>query len=228
MKVIAIVVAAGKSERFGGKVRKPYVLLSGKPMLVHSLEKLEKCKVIREVIIVVNSEDMKYCKTEILEKFNFKKVKKIICGGEKRQDSVYNGLKAISQCDIVLIHDAARPFLDLEMINDSIKSAVEYGAAIVAIPITDTVKRSEEGKFVSATLDRNKLWAAQTPQVFRMNLLLEAYENAKTNGLDVTDDAGLLQNSGHKAQLVMGNYKNFKITTQEDLKLAEALINGNL
>ena len=114
------------------------------------------------------------------------------------------------------------------MINDSIKSAVEYGAAIVAIPITDTVKRSEEGKFVSATLDRNKLWAAQTPQVFRMNLLLEAYENAKTNGLDVTDDAGLLQNSGHKAQLVMGNYKNFKITTQEDLKLAEALINGNL
>ena len=179
MKVVAIVPSAGKSERMGEK--KEFLILGDKPILAHTLSPLENHSQISEIILVVDEENIERCKREIVERYGFKKVKEVIVGGEERQDSVYNGLKRIAKdCDIVLIHDGARPFLTEDLITRSIEEVEKHKAAVVAVSCIDTIKFArKENNMALETLDREYLWMAQTPQSFRYELILKAYEKAE-------------------------------------------------
>ena len=228
MKVTAIVVAGGKSSRmklYKGEKNKPYINLLGKPVVSYSLSILEKNSRISEIILVVRREDKKYCEKEIIEKFRFKKIKKLCFAGEFRQDSVYNGLKSIDVYpDIVLIQDAARPFLTSTMINKSVEAARDFKAAVVAVPVIDTVKYSTKGKFITSTLNRNKIWLVQTPQVFEYRLIIKAYEKAYKERFYGTDDSSLVERMGRTVKIIMGSYENIKITTRLDIVIAEAIL----
>lgn len=227
MKVVAIVVAGGSGTRMkldGNERSKLYINLLGKQILSYPLVTLEKSHRINEIILVIKEKDKKYCKKEIIEKFGFKKIKKICFAGNVRQDSVYNGLKSITDNpDIVFIHDGARLFLTQDIINKSIDAARIYKAAVVAVPSIDTIKYSTKGKFITSTLNRNKIWLVQTPQVFEYALILKAYEKAYQDGFYGTDDSSLVEQLGKKVKIIMGSYENIKITTRLDLLLAEVI-----
>ncbi len=224
MKVVAIVPAAGRGRRMNHSLSKQYLPLGGKPILARTLLALESSPLIDEILVSVREDELQYCKREVIEKFNLKKVKELIPGGEERQDSVYNALKAISKgFDIVIIHDSVRPFVTKEMVKKAIKETKNHQAAVVAIPMKDTIKEMKNG-FVRRTLDRNSLWAIQTPQVFSYDLILEAYEKAYKKKTKATDDASLVENLGHPVKVVEGSPDNLKITTPEDLILAEAIL----
>ncbi|AUS95583.1 2-C-methyl-D-erythritol 4-phosphate cytidylyltransferase [Clostridium thermosuccinogenes] len=222
--VSAVVVAAGKGTRMHMDKNKQYIEIGEVPVLARTLLTLQKCGRVSEIIVVVNSQDIVYCKQEIIDGYGLYKVKKIVAGGETRQNSVYNGLLDVSQnCEIVLIHDGARPFVREESIEESITAALEHGASCVAVPSKDTIKSADENGFVSGTLDRKALWMTQTPQTFRYQLIMDAHKKAIDDGFDGTDDAVLVERLGFPIKLVMGSYDNIKITTQEDLILGEAI-----
>lgn len=231
MYVTAIVLAAGKGLRLKAKAPKPLIKIGSLPLIVYCLNALCKHAFIREVIVVTNPKALKGI-TEIIKKYRLPKVKKIILGGRLRQDSVLNGLKAIDRrTQVVLVHDAARPFIDKDTVSPVIRQAWRYGAAIAGVPVKATIKRvapacrtgrgSGKRVTVEETLDRNNLWEIQTPQVFKKALILKAYE--KFNGNRVTDDAALVEKLGHPVKIVRGSYFNIKITTPEDLVLAQAI-----
>jgi len=224
LKVVAIVPCAGKSERMGEK--KEFLLLGDKPILAHTLSPLENHSQISEIILVVDEKSIEHCQKEIIEKYDFGKVKEVVVGGERRQDSVYNGLKKVtSACDIVLIQDGARPFLTKDLITRSIEGAKEMGGATVAIPAIDTIKFVRDDKdIVIETLQREYLWMAQTPQTFRYELILKAYEKAEEENFKGTDDASLVERMNQPVKIIRGSYDNIKITTPEDLILAEAIL----
>jgi len=234
VKVVAIVPSAGKSERMGELVRpslggggkKEFLPLGGRPILAHTLRSLEDHPRISEIILVVDDGNLEYAKKEIIEKYGFQKVKEVIVGGEERQDSVYNGLKKITKdCDIVLIHDGARPFLIEDLITKSIEGAEKHKAAVIAVPCIDTIKFvRKENNMVLETLDREYLWMAQTPQTFRYEIILKAHKKAKKNNFKGTDDASLVEMMTQPVKIVRGSYDNIKITTPEDLVLAEAIL----
>lgn len=216
MKISAIIAAAGSSKRMGSKVNKPYINIKGLPILCYSIVKFLKIQRISEVIVIIRKKDEKICHY-LIKKYKFKNVKTVF-GGKVRQDSVFNGLKAVRKdCKIVLIHDAARPFVSKELINNLIKNAIKFNAAIPVLPIKETVKRSSNGNFIDATLDRNKLFLAQTPQVFDYKLILNAYEKAYKENVCSTDDAMLVERLGNPVKIVLGEEKNIKITTKHDL-----------
>jgi 2-C-methyl-D-erythritol 4-phosphate cytidylyltransferase len=220
-----VIVAAGKGTRMNMDINKQYVEVAGKPVLVRTLEAFQNCEVINEIILVVNEQDIIYCKQDIIEKFGFSKVKSIVSGGTERQYSVYNGLKEISNSsEIVLIHDGARPFIRNEDIINSIDAAYEFGAAGVAVPVKDTIKICDSEGMIKETPDRKLMWAIQTPQAFKSPIIVEAYKKAIEDGFIGTDDCMLVERLGHKVKLVMGSYENIKITTKEDLVVAEAII----
>jgi len=227
LKTTAIVVAAGKSTRMNltqNERNKPYLNICNKPILSYSLRTLEKSSKINEIIVVVSKEDKEYCENEIVKKFKFNKVRNVCFGGNLRQDSVYNGLKSIKEKHgIVLIHDGARPFLNSTMISKSIDVAKTYKASVVAVPVTDTVKYSTEGKSITSTLSRSKIWLIQTPQTFEYSIIMQAYERAYKEGFYGTDDSSLVERIGRKVKIIMGVYENIKITTKLDLVLAEAI-----
>jgi len=224
--VCAVVVAAGKGTRMNMGINKQYLEICGKPVLARTLQVFEECRIINEVVLVVNENEILYCKQNIIEEFGFEKVKILVAGGLERQASVYNGLIEIDKrCDIVLIHDGARPFVNEKSITDSIYAAYEFGASCAAVPVKDTVKRSDKDDFVVETLDRNALWLIQTPQTFRYGLIMNAHRKALEDGFIGTDDAALVERLGHKPKLVMGGYDNIKITTREDIPVAEAILN---
>jgi len=214
LKVVAVVSSAGKSERMGEK--KEFLLLGDKPILAHTLKLLEDHSQISEIILVVDEENLEY----------FKKVKEVIVGGEERQDSVYNGLKRVAKdCDIVLIQDGARPFLTDDLITKSIEGAEKHKAAVVAVSCIDTIKFAHKEKDMAIeTLDREYLWMAQTPQTFRYELILKAYEKADEDNFKGTDDASLVERMNQPVKIIRGSYDNIKITTPEDLILAEAIL----
>ena len=222
MKTIAIVPAAGSGRRLGLKVKKPFVLLGGKPLVTYVLSVLESSNLIDAIIVAVEKSSIRRFK-DLIKKYRFKKIIDIVIGGRTRFESVKSCLKRINfSCDIVLIHDGARPFLDKSLIGDSIRLAVKFGACIVAVPESDTVKFVDKDLFVKKTLDRNKIFRAQTPQTFRCNLIKKAYD---VKGEDrITDDAALVENLGKKIKILKGSYRNIKITIKEDLKLAEVLL----
>jgi 2-C-methyl-D-erythritol 4-phosphate cytidylyltransferase len=228
MKADAVIVSAGKGLRFMGGKKKQFTFLGGKPILAHTLEKFETCPLIRSIHLVVGQEDMDYCLKEIIEKNKFQKVSKIVPGGKRRQESVKNGIDALPKdTDIVAIHDGVRPFVTKAMIEDSIHSAGRYGAVILAMPVKETIKISNSDGTVLKTLDRESLWQIQTPQTFQVNVIKEAYYRATEDGFIGTDDASLVERLGVKVHILPGSYTNIKITTLEDLLLANLFLEIN-
>ncbi len=218
----AILLAAGVGRRLNLLVSKPLVKIGKLPAIVYSLKQLNKHPEIDEIIVVVNAGN-KAAITRSIKPYFFKKIKYLVLGGPRRQDSVYNGLQAIDKnSKWVLIHDSARPFIGRDAITEVIKQAKKYNAAILGVRPKATIKLSGAFDMVRQTLDRDKLWEIQTPQVFSKNLLLKAYSKyAKEN---FTDDAGLIEKLGSKVKIVLGSYMNMKITTGEDLFLARLMI----
>lgn len=219
-----IVVAAGRSERMGPKVDKAFISLETKPMLAYSLEAFEHCPEIDEVVLVVRKDRVDAARG-LSQMFGCAKVKAVVAGGATRQDSVANGLARMDdETRIVSVHDGARPCIKPELISETVKVAKRCGSAVAAGKITDTVKYVERGLTVAKTLDRSKLWTVQTPQTFKVELLLEAYAVVRKRGLQVTDEASAVELICDKVRLVSSTVPNIKVTTADDLIVAAALL----
>lgn len=220
-----VIVAAGNGSRMGTDINKPYLKINGKEVLAHAIEKFQACHDIDEIIIVTSKDEIEYCAVHIREKYGFSKVKTIVAGGEERQNSVYNGLLEVNpKAGVVLIHDGARPLIKLEQIKESIEAAKEYGACVVAVPVKDTIKVSDKDQFVMETPSRDTLWSVQTPQGFKYDWIMKAYEEGFEKNLIATDDSMMVEFLGYKVKIVEGRYDNIKITTPEDLIFAEKMI----
>ncbi|NOG82335.1 MAG: 2-C-methyl-D-erythritol 4-phosphate cytidylyltransferase [Planctomycetes bacterium] len=205
--------------------RKPYLVLGEKPIIFHTLEKFFEIPEIKEIILVVNKDDVSSVTEEWSSTLKNYKVSKIIPGGKRRQDSVYQGILQINvDTEIVLVHDGVRPMVNRNTIETVIKKAEEHGAAIVATQMKSTVKKSAPDLNIIETVPRHNLWMAQTPQGFRRNILLNAYSNIKNTDIEYTDDAEVVEKSGYTVKIVSGSDDNIKITTREDLQLAESLL----
>lgn len=223
--VSVIVAAAGMSNRMGSKINKQFIDIDNKPVLAHTLKKFEESSYVDEIILISKEEEVEYCRKEIVKKYGFKKIKKIIKGGKERQDSIYNGILALNErCDIVLTHDGARPFVRKENIEDGIEGVLEHGACVIGVPVKDTIKVIDEEENIHHTPKRSMLWAAQTPQCFWRSLLQKGYEYAIGEGIVGTDDSSLVEKAGYNVRMIRGNYDNIKITTPEDLIIAESLL----
>lgn len=220
---MAIVLAAGKGKRMNNKVQKQYLLIHGKPVLFYSLYIFEECPFIDEIILVTGKGEEVYCQREIVELYGFKKVRKIVAGGKERYHSVYEGIKAAEACKYLYIHDGARPFLTQEILERGKRAVEQYGSCVVGMPVKDTIKVIDEKKFAVQTPPREKLWMIQTPQIFQYDLIKEAYEKLmQSEQIGITDDAMVVERiMGEKVKLVEGSYQNIKITTPEDLRIAE-------
>lgn len=218
----AVVLAAGKGKRMHSAVQKQFLMLREKPVIFYSLEQFEQCPFINEIVLVTGEEEIDYCRKEIVEKFDFQKVKKIVAGGAERFLSVYNGLKACT-CDFVYIHDGARPFVDQAILERTREDVKRYGACVAGMPVKDTIKISDGDGYADVTPPRSRVWMVQTPQVFAYSCIKDAYDKLIAEGrMDVTDDAMVLEcMTGQKTKLTLGSYENIKITTPEDLEIAE-------
>ncbi|MDP4180158.1 MAG: 2-C-methyl-D-erythritol 4-phosphate cytidylyltransferase [Bacillota bacterium] len=222
--VSAVIVAAGSGTRMKMDKNKMYLEICGEPVLARTLQVFQDCELINEIILVTNSSDIFFCKQHIIDRYGFDKVGKIVAGGKERQNSVFNGLCELNEnTGIALIHDGARPFVDEEILKNSINAAREYGSTGVAVPVKDTIKITDEEAFVKDTPDRRTLWAIQTPQAFKYELIYNAHKKALEEGFIGTDDAVLVERMGYRMKLIMGSYFNIKITTREDLAFAEAI-----
>jgi 2-C-methyl-D-erythritol 4-phosphate cytidylyltransferase len=222
--ISAIIVAGGSGKRFDHRLPKQFVALSGKPIISHSLEVLSSNKEVTELIIVAPRSYLNYCRDKIIKKLKSKKPVMVVSGGKCRQESVRRGLEQVSQdADFVLVHDAVRPMIRREKIEELIKIAIKKKAAILAVPIRDTVKEVSR-KGIVKTFPREKFWLAQTPQLFEAKLLQKAYRKAEREGFQGTDCASLVERLGIKVALVEGSNENLKITTKADLRLAETLL----
>lgn len=223
--VTAIVVAGGRGKRMGKSISKQYIKIKGKEIIALTLEVFNNSRIVDEIILVVPCEDVDYCTTEIVKKYNLEKVKRIIDGGAERQESVYKGLlNCNSKTDIVMIHDGVRPFISDKIIADGVQYATRYGACTTAVPVKDTLKVVDEDGFSVSTPDRNKIRMIQTPQTFKYNLILDAHKRAILEGIIATDDTMLVESLGNKVKIIDGNYFNIKITTVEDLIYAESIL----
>ena len=229
-KTSAIIAAAGSGTRFNSNNKKQFELLSGKPVLYYSLNTLQNCKIIDEIVLVVNDDDIEWGKENIVKKYSITKVSKIIPGGKERQLSVKKGFDSLSSdTDLVFIHDAARPFITSDLIDKVVNNAKNNGSAILAIKAKDTLKLCEENNLeVEKTLPRNSVWHAQTPQVFKYEILENGYSKIDITECELTDESQLAEISGCKVNIVEGSELNIKITTREDLKLAESIIDSGL
>lgn len=229
----AIILAAGQGKRMNSNIQKQYLLLQGYPLLYYSVKAFEGSLVDR-IILVTGPEELEYCKKEIVERYNFRKVHKIVAGGKERYHSVYEGLKAAEGTDFCFIHDGARPFVTQEIINRTLEGAKCCGACAAGMPVKDTIKIINENGFTESTPDRTGLWLVQTPQTFSYPLIMKAYQElieheAAGENIKVTDDAMVLETiSGKQSRLVEGSYENIKITTPSDLQIAEALCKRDL
>ncbi len=223
--ISVIMPAAGLSLRMGANVRKPFIMIGEKPIFFYTLEKFYNLKRVKEIIFVVNQKDLNTVKEKWSDELKAYKVTKVIAGGERRQDSIYNGLSQLDpDTKIILIHDAVRPLVYNEEIKAVIKSTEEIGAAIVASPMKLTVKKADSSLNIIKTVPRHDLWMAQTPQGFKRDLIVNAYEKIRNSNVEFTDDAEVVEKAGHTVGIVSGSYDNIKITTREDLKLAEVML----
>lgn len=222
---MALVPAAGRGLRMGGSVPKQFLSLGKQPLILHSLRVLQASPVIHEIILAVPQSDMDYCLKEIVTKHHFTKVTKVVPGGAERQDSVRHALEAVhDDVDVVLVHDAVRPFLTERMVEEVVSMARAKGAAIIALPMRDTVKQVGADHVIERTVDRAGLWLAQTPQAFRRDWLLSAHRKAHGEGVRATDDAYLMEWCGHSVSVVEGSGENIKVTRPEDLVIGEAIL----
>jgi 2-C-methyl-D-erythritol 4-phosphate cytidylyltransferase len=228
MKVSVIIVAAGYGKRMGGSISKQLLELNGRPVLYYCIKAFNKIEEIDEIIVVVNRKIFGSVKSLII-KSKFKKAKELVIGGKERQYSVYNGLKKL-KChlnQIVLIHDGVRPLVTKKIILDVIRNSKKFGSAIPALPVKETLKMSEDGDFFLKTINRNKIWSIQTPQGFKYNILIQAFEKARKDNFIGSDDAALIERIGVKPKIVPGSFKNIKITTPEDVKIAKKFMKKN-
>lgn len=227
MNVIALIPAAGTGKRMGGDRNKQYLKIGGEPILAHTLGVFDEIDLISEVFLIVPQEDCAYC-CDLIDEISFTKPLRIIPGGKERQDSVKNGLDAIYNCDIVLVHDGVRPFVTEDIITRAIDETIKCGATVVAVPPKDTIKSADQDRNIIETLDRKKLWQIQTPQTFKYEVLKEAFDKAYKDGFYGTDDASLVERMGHKVHIVEGSYQNIKITTPEDMMIGEAILKSRV
>ena len=219
-----VIVSAGRGSRMKADINKQFLKIGDKEVIAHTIDKFYNNENIGEIIIVVREDEKEFFKENVIDKYGYKNIK-IAFGGKERQDSVYNGLKALDKnCEIVLIHDGARPFVTDEIIEKSIECAQKYNCAIVGVPVKDTIKIVNENNDVCDTPSRNKLWSIQTPQVFDYSLIMKAHEKAKVDKYYGTDDSMLMEYLGYNVKVVEGSYNNIKITTPEDLKIAEEIL----
>ncbi len=209
----------------GRAVPKQFLSLGGEPLVIHSLRVLQAARTVDEIILAVPEADLDYCASELVRQHGFSKVKNVVPGGRERQDSVRNALEQVPEdAEIVLVHDAVRPFLTEQMVNDVIAAAGKHGAAIIALPMRDTVKEVGPDHVIQRTIDRRPLWLAQTPQAFRRQWVQEAHRKAHAEGVHATDDAFLIEWLGHSVAVVEGSGENIKVTRPEDLVIGEAIL----
>ncbi len=221
----AIIVAAGRGQRMGGDIPKQFLKLEGKPIIVHTLFKFDCIERITDIIVVIADEYMEYMEGHVLDRYRFKKPVKLVSGAASRQQSVFNGIKALPQdTDIVIIHDGVRPFVERRFIEESIDRANIYGGAVVGVPVKDTIKKVDSTGTIETTLQRDVLWAVQTPQTFKFDIILKAHRQAIEDEFVGTDDSMLVERIGFGVNMIMGSYANIKITTKEDLILAKAML----
>lgn len=221
--MIAIVLAAGKGTRMGADIPKQFLSIHDKPVLYYSLKAFQDHEDIKEIVLVINKEYQDYCREQILLPYGITKVVRMVEGGAERCDSVYAGLQACNPCEYVFIHDGARPFLTKDIIDRCTAAVKEYKACVVGMPVKDTIKISDEQGFIASTPSRETVWMVQTPQVFRYELIMNAYTKMIASGTaGITDDAMAVERYGdQKVRFVQGSYENIKITTPEDIKIAQ-------
>jgi len=217
-----IIPAAGQGKRMGAGKNKLLLELEGIPVFIYTLKVFEEDNLCSGVILAINSEEEVEMK-RLLNQYGIEKVIGLVAGGQERQDSVLQGVKVLNGDGIVLVHDAARPFIDIEQVQELVVAAEHHGAAVLAVPLKDTVKKVIGNKVIE-TIERSSLWAIQTPQAFRMPLLRCAHETALKEGFLGTDDSSLVERLGQDVIIVKGNYDNIKLTTPEDLFFAETII----
>lgn len=209
----------------GSETPKQFLQLGDVPLLVHVLRVFESSKTIAEIVVVVPPDTVTSCRDELLPPCSFSKISRVTAGGARRQDSVWNGVRAVDErTKIVVVHDAVRPFVTGMMIEKVVDGARTHGAATAAIPLHDTVKRVDPDGMIETTLDRQRLWSAQTPQAFKVELLREAHRSNQEAGVEATDDAFLVEQTGHRVAIVNGSPDNIKVTRPEDLVLGEAIL----
>jgi 2-C-methyl-D-erythritol 4-phosphate cytidylyltransferase len=224
-KYAAIVLAAGSGKRMNSQVHKQYLIIQDRPVLYYSLKEFED-SAVDEIVLVVGKGEEKFCRKEIVDKYGISKVKAIVEGGKERYHSVFEGLKQTSDADYVLIHDGARPFVNQDIIRRCMQEVQKYQACVVGMPVKDTIKIADEEGYAKQTPDRKNVWMIQTPQTFSYALIYEAYEEMlKTEDTAITDDAMVLERiKGKKSKLIEGSYRNIKITTPEDLLIANVYL----
>lgn len=225
--IIAIILAAGSGSRMNSNIKKQFIEIKEKPIIAYTIEKFEKCKEVNEIIVVTNELDIEYLEKNIIKKYNFDKVVKIIAGGDERYNSVFNALSEIKEINsIVIIHDGARPFVNDNIIKQCINEAEKNGACIVGVPVKDTIKVIDEEGYIINTPNRSNLYNVQTPQVFKLDIIKEAYDKYMNDtSIKVTDDSMVVEKySNIKVKIIEGDYTNIKITTPEDLIFANTLI----
>ena len=225
MRTLAIVLAGGAGKRMGSSTSKQFLLLDNRPILVHTLQIFQECRSVDGIYLVVNHRDLPIIQEEILETYHFSKIMKLVIGGRLRQDSVRNGLEAIDEsCDVVIIHDAARPFVSPAFVEKSIFLMEMFDAVVPAIPARDTIKVISKEGFVLKTLERDSLWHIQTPQTFKYDLIAKAYREGMAKKLCGYDDSTFIEYLGKKVKVVEGSPYNIKITTPEDLLIARGIL----
>ena len=224
-KYAAIVLAAGSGKRMNSQVHKQYLIIQDRPVLYYSLKEFED-SAVDEIVLVVGKGEEEFCRREIVDKYGISKVKAIVEGGKERYHSVFEGLKQTSDADYVLIHDGARPFVNQDIIRRCMQEVQKYQACVVRMPVKDTIKIADEEGYAKQTPDRKNVWMIQTPQTFSYALIYEAYEEMlKTEDTAITDDAMVLERiKGKKSKLIEGSYRNIKITTPEDLLIANVYL----
>ena len=227
MKTCAIIPAAGQGTRMNHTVPKQFLQLAGKPILYHTLKVFENSGLVDSIVLVVPPSEVESMRKKLMNPFPA--IQHVVVGGEQRQDSVYEGLRALDEdTHIVVVHDGVRPFIDPKMLQETVTAAQEHGAAVTAIPLSDTIKRADANDFVQITIDRKRLRRIQTPQAFRYSLLCEAMRKAQADRFYGTDEGSLMEHFGQAVKLVPGSEHNIKITQPEDLVLAELLITPQL
>jgi len=224
-KISAIILAAGSGSRMKSDVHKQYLLIHDKPLIYYALKVFEE-SCVDEIILVTVPGEEEYCRKEIVEKYQFKKVTEIISGGKERYHSVYNGLKRLKHSEYVLIHDGARPFVTIDIIEKNIAAVKLENACVTAVLSKDTLKIADSSGYIEETLDRNKVWSIQTPQTFKTELIRNAYDKIIHSNCDgITDDAMVLETvSQHPIKIIPGDYQNIKITTPEDILIGELFL----
>ena len=220
-----VIVAAGSGSRMKRDINKQFIKLDGKEIIAYTIEKFYKSEDIGDIVIVIKENEEKYFIENIINKYGFDNIK-LAYGGKERQDSVYNGIKKLNRnCEIVLIHDGARPFVNEYIIKNSIKEAKENNAVVVGVPVKDTIKVVDSDGNIVDTPNRSLLWSVQTPQSFKYEIITKAYEYAYSNDYYGTDDAILVEHIGYNVKMIEGSYDNIKITTEEDLHFGIQILN---